>query len=191
MEHKYLILDSRGNAVARGISERNATGEIWRLRVDDGDIEQVMDHTLVILVGNTESVPALEGRIIRREGNVIFLEPVRTLKEKVRQNLRIPVRFVSYLYPVSGKWKGRVPIVSKDLSCGGLAFYCPRLLEIGEIVQVVIPVTTQPLLLNLRILRGQDMQADGYFFAGSFLNLVREEESMLCEAVFEIQIENS
>lgn len=191
MASKYLILDSRGKAVARGVSEQAPTEKLWRLRIDGGEIDSVMSHTNVTLVGDSEAVPALEGQILRREGNVIFVEPVRPLEETVRQNLRIPVRFVSYLYPVSGQWKGRVPIVSFDLSCGGLAFFCPRQLEVQEITEVVIPVTAQPLVLPMRILRSQPTEEEGFFYAGRFINLVREEESMIREAVFGLQLMGS
>lgn len=118
----------------------------------------------------------------------VYLEPVRRLGEDVRKNLRIPVRFVSYLYPVSGRWKGRVPIVSKDLSCGGLAFYAPRSLEVGEMVQVVVPVTSRPLVLPMRILRSERASDGEYVYAGCFVGMVREEESMVREAVFSIQL---
>lgn len=132
MTYQYLILDSRGNAVAHGVSQQDPAQKTWCLLVKDGDIDRVMSHTYVSLVGSAENVPGLEGRIVRRDGNRVYLEPIRPLGEDVRKNLRIPVRFVSYLYPVSGRWKGRVPIISKDLSCGGLAFYCPRPLEVDE-----------------------------------------------------------
>lgn len=191
MTYKYLILDSRGNAVAHAVSQQDPAGKTWCLQVEDGDIDRVMSHTFVSLVGSAENVPGLEGRIIRREGNRVYLEPVRPLGEDVRKNLRIPVRFVSYLYPVSGTWKGRVPIVSKDLSCGGLAFYCPRTLEIQETVQVVIPVTTQPLVLPLQILRAQARPDGENIYAGRFVGLVREEESMVREAVFGLQLQNN
>lgn len=191
MANKYLILDSRGNAVARGISEQAPTEKLWRLRIDDGEIDSVMNHTNITLVGDSEAVPALEGKIVQQEENVILVEPVRRLEESVRQNLRIPVRFASYLYPVSGQWKGRVPIVSFDLSCGGLAFFCPRQLEVGEITEVVIPVTSQPLVLPMRILRLKSSQEEGFFFAGRFINLVREEENMVREAVFSLQLHSS
>ena len=188
MAYQYLILDSRGNAVAHGISQQPPSGKLWCLLIDDGDIEHVMSHTNVSLVGSAESLPGLGGRIVRREGNRVYLEPVRRLGEDVRKNLRIPVRFTSYLYPVSGQWKGRVPIVSRDLSCGGLAFYCPRRLEVGETVQVVVPVTSRPLVLSMRILRGGQTCDGESFYAGCFTDMVREEESMVREAVFSIQL---
>ena len=186
---KYLMLDSRGDAIARGILERITDGELWRLRVTEGTADEVMGHNNISLVGDAENSPALEGRIVQREGDVVFVEPVRRLEESVRQNLRIPVRFVTYLYAVSGGWKGRVPIVTNDLSCGGLAFFCPRKLEVGEIVEVVITVTSQPLVLTMRILHTRPGHTEGDFYAGAFVDLVREEESMVREAVFSIQLQ--
>ena len=188
---KYLMLDSRGDAIARGLLERVTDGELWRLRVTEGSADEVMGHNNISLVGDTENSPALEGRIVRREGDVVFVEPVRQLEESVRQNLRIPVRFVTYLYAVSGDWKGRVPIVTNDLSCGGLAFFCPRKLEVGEIVQVVITVTSQPLVLTMRVLHTRPGHTEGDFYAGAFVDLVREEESMVREAVFSIQLQKN
>lgn len=191
MAYKYLILDSRGSAVAHGISEQAPGEKIWRLKIDDGDIERVMSHTNVSLVGNSDAVPALEGKIIRREGNLIYLEPVRPLEESVRKNLRLPVRFSSFLYPVSGHWKGREPVVSYDLSCGGVAFYCARRLEVGELAQLVVPVTAQPLVLLLKILRFQPTLDKDCFYAARFTGLIREEENMVREAVFSLQLQKN
>lgn len=191
MAYKYLILDSRGNAVAHGISDYDPKQAKWRMVVDDGDLEEVAKHTNLRLVGNSDAVPALEARIVQREGNVIVLEPLRRLEQSLRRNLRIPVRFISYLYPRSGSWKGRVPIISKDLSCGGLAFYCPRPLEIGEAVQTVIPVTSQPLLLDMEILRCYSKPGEDYLYAARFSYLLREAESMVREAVFSLQIKGN
>lgn len=191
MAGKYLILDSHGNAVARGTSEHDPVGNVWKLHIEDGNVQRVMSHACISLVGDSEAVPALEGKVLRWEGDTVFLEPIRPLGEAVRKNLRIPVRFVSYLYPVSGNWRGRVPIVSRDLSCGGVAFFCPRPLEIGETAQVVIPVTAQPLVLTLRILRIQSTREGETFYAARFIDLLREEESMVREAVFNLQLKNS
>lgn len=191
MAYKYLILDSRGNAVAHGTSEYSPQGHQWKMVIDDGDLEEVAKHTFISLVGNSDAVPAMEGKIVRREGNVIVLEPIRPLEQSLRKNLRIPVRFVSYIYPRSGRWKGRVPIVSNDLSCGGLAFFCPRPLEVGERVQVVIPVTAQPLLLDMEVLRRSSGPEEECLYAAKFVSLLREEESMVREAVFSLQLKKN
>lgn len=191
MAYKYLILDSRGNAVAHGTSDYDPKGAKWRMVIDDGDLEEVAKHTNLRLVGNSDAVPALEARIVHRDGNIIELEPLRALGKSLRQNLRIPVRFDSYIYPKSGDWRGREPIVSADLSCGGLAFFCSRLLKVEEQVEVVIPVTAQPLLLDMDILRCNPGQGDGYVYAGQFVSPLREAESMVREAVFSLQLKGN
>ena len=76
----------------------------------------------------------------------------------------------------------------QDLSCGGLAFFCPRPLEVGERVQVVVPVTAQPLLLDMEILRCSTGPGEECLYAAKFVSLLREEESMVREAVFSLQL---
>lgn len=187
MAYKYLIFDSRGNLVAHATSEYAPKGSEWRMVIDDEDVEEVAKHSFLCLVGDSDAVPATEGRILRWEGKAVVLEPVCPLEQKVRQNLRVPVRFISYLYSGSGSWKGRVPIVSCDLSSGGLGFFCPRPLQVGERVQVVIPVTSNPLLLDMEILRCRSGPGEDLLYAGKFLSMLREGESMVREAVFHLQ----
>lgn len=191
MTYKYLILDSRGDAVAHGISEYAPQQAEWRMTIDDGDLEEIAKHTNLELVGNSDAVPALEVRIVRREGKTIVVEPVRPLEQSLRRNLRIPVRFDSFIYPKSGKWKGRAAIVSRDLSCGGLGFYCTRPLEEQELVQVVIPVTNQPLLLDMEILHWRAGVEGAPLYSARFPSLLREEESMVREAVFSLQLQGT
>ena len=187
MSHHYLLIDSRGDPVAHAVSENGPEEHLWRIRVDAGDLKRVLSHEYVSLVSTSERIPAAEGRIVSRDGELITVEAVRELGEEVRRNLRMPVRFESFLYPVSGSWKGRAPILSNDLSCGGLAFFCARPLEVGEVVQVVIPVTSRPLLVELRVLRQRPSGEPIPLYAGAFTDQGHEEEMLLREAVFSIQ----
>ena len=172
MRHQYLMIDSRGNPVAHGTSDDGLEKSVWEIQVDSGDIKRVLSHEYVI----------------RRDGNIISVESVRRLGEDVRRNLRMPVRFESYLYPVSGEWKGRLPILSNDLSCGGISFFCARTLAEGEIVQIAVPITAQPLLLNIKVLRQRPSGEPIPLFAAAFEELVHEEEKMIREAVFSLQL---
>lgn len=188
MTYKYLILDSRGEPVARGSSEDGPDRPVWQLEIDSGDIKNVLSHEYVSLVSTSEKVPAMEGRIMDRRGNVVSVQSVRELGEEVRRNLRMPVRFESFLYPVSGAWKGRVPILSNDLSCGGVAFFCARHLERGETAQIVIPVTTQPLLVDIKVLRERPSPEPIPLYAAEFVDMIHDQETMIREAVFSIQL---
>ena len=188
MTYKYLILDSRGEPVAHGVSEDGPNQPVWELEIDSGDIKRVLSHEYVSLVGTSEKVPAMEGRIMDRQGNVVSIQSVRELGEDVRRNLRMPVRFDSYLYPRSDAWKGRVPVLSNDLSCGGVAFFCAHKLEPGEMDQIVIPVTSQPLLVDIKILRERPSPEPIPLYAAAFTDLIHDQETMIREAVFSIQL---
>lgn len=188
MAYKYLVLDSLGRPVARCMSPEGLDAPVWRLEASDEDLERILSHKNVTLVGTSEKWAAAEGRIVRHAGNQVWVEAVRELDGTVRENLRIPVQFQSFLYPVSGGWKGRWHILSRDLSCGGVAFYCAHDLKNGEIAQIVVPVTSQPLLLKLKILHQRPSTEAIPLYAAEFVDLLREEESMIREAVFNIQL---
>ena len=119
MRYRYLLVDSRGSPVAHVASDDGPDQPVWRVRAEDGDLKRILSHEYVSLVGVSEGLPAMEGRVSDFRGNVVSIVPVRALGDEVRRNLRIPVRFESFLYPVSGAWRGRSPILSNDLSCGG------------------------------------------------------------------------
>ena len=69
-------------------------GKEWKMVIDDDDVEEAAKHSYLSLVGDSDAVPAMEGRILRWEGKTVVLEPVRPLEQKDRQNLRVPARFV-------------------------------------------------------------------------------------------------
>ena len=68
MRHQYLMIDSRGTPVAHGTSDDGLEKSVWEIQVDSGDIKRVLSHEYVSLVSSSEKVPAMEGRIIRRDG---------------------------------------------------------------------------------------------------------------------------
>ena len=107
-----------------------------------------------------------------------------------RRNFRVPVQVNSFLYPVDGSWKGRRAIETIDLSCGGIAFYSDSGMNIGDLAEVVIPITTNPLLLQIKLLRKDEVIAERARYAAKFVELQPEEDQMICEAVFNVQLQN-
>lgn len=187
---KYIIADSQSNPLARAILESTPDAPTLRIKVLDGGVKNVLEHEVVQLIGLSDGAPALTGRLLHREGDSLQLEPLAALGDKVRQNLRVPVRFDSFVYPVTGSWKGRFPITCHDLSCGGIAFFCEHTFQAGEVVELVIPITEQPLLVKSKILRTRPSNSEIPLYASEFVELVHGMESMLREAVFGRQILN-
>lgn len=189
MERLYLILDSQGEALAHGVLESAPTAEVLQLRILNGEVEQVTAHRELQLIGMDDGSPNRIGIIIKERGDRIVIQPTAALAAAARENLRIKTSFRSVIYPLSGKWTGRRDIRAKDLSCGGVAFHCSQSLELGEAVELVLPVTDEPLILKaqiLRILSSQPPAPPAY--ASKFIGLIPDEEALIRKAVFSIQI---
>lgn len=186
---KYLLVDSRQAPLARAVLESSAQAQNWQIRILDDKIDEVMKHELVQMVSMVDGAPSLLGRIIRNRGDRIVVEPLHPLEESLRQNLRMPVRFESFIYPLSGKWTGRRTVQSLDLSCGGIAFYSEQVLEDREQVEVVIPITGQPLVLRCEVIRQRPSSRSAeLLYACKFVDLCEGEERMVREAVFGVQL---
>lgn len=192
MPYRYMILDSRNTAVARGYLESPPDSPVWYIKVLDGAEEKVMEHEYLQLVSMEENAPAKMGRILRCKNNVVVLEPMKDLDEAIQRDLRVEVKFNTFLYPLSGDWKGRRYAISRDLSCGGIAFFCGEPLQEKERLEIVIPITTNPLVLKLQILRRRTSNSEIPLFSAKFIDMVHEEEAAVREAVFgqQIKIQN-
>ena len=103
----------------------------------------------------------------------------------------MPVCFDTCIYPLTGRGKGRRRIETNDLSCTGVSFFSEEPLKKGECLEIVIPVTSQPLLLHCEILKQRQSVKSSPLFAAKFIDICRDEETMLREAVFGIQLEQS
>ena len=187
----YLLLDSKGNPIARGRIQGSTGGPFWQIQVEDGKIDEILEHKRLKLLSITDSGPSYEGTIVRSRNDMIQLEVAKLDQDAgdMRKNLRVAVRFKSLIYPLSGSWTGRRPVESNDLSCGGVAFFTDHSLQVGEQLEIVIPVTSQPLVLKCQVLRLRPTErASSVLYAAKFVDMCEDEETVLREAVFNLQL---
>lgn len=193
INNRYILLDRTNAMLGQGRLESPPNADRLYVRVDsEAEAESLATHEIVQFVGINDTLPSLLGRIVGRRRDVLIIEKSESLSSSVRQNLRIPVRFDSHIYPLTGTWKGRRYIVSEDLSCSGIAFHCEDALEVGEQMEIVIPITAQPLVLRCQILRvlPQDDAQAPTLYAAKFIDMCNDEEVMTREAVFSTQLIN-
>lgn len=184
-----VLLDSTTSRVlARGSSDNPPEGRNIQLTVFEGDILAVVNADSIQIVPADEELHPKLGHVIQRKGDLVVLEVLRDLVgNEVRENLRMPVDFDTYLYPTGGQ-EGRWTAQGNDLSCGGISFYSNAPLAPGELIEVVIPITrTAPLLLTCQILRTRPEEGST-FYAAKFIDILNEQESMIREAVFTVQL---
>lgn len=185
-----MLMDSMSRVLAKGRLESKQE-TTWKVRITEGSVKEVLRTNKLQVVPTQEGQPAILGRVIDcDEGDVVTFTTLRELKEEsVRTNLRMPVDFTSYCYPLSGPSRARAAIRANDLSGGGISFYCTLAFQPGDIVEVVIPITrTAPLLVKCQVLRKGGSNGEYILYAAKFVDMIDEEESLVREAVFRAQI---
>lgn len=187
----YLILDSQNNALANGELASPPGTSPMRLNIQDNKVDDVMDHEVVILFSASSQELPIQCRILRQRGDTVLMEKIATLDPEIRRNLRVPVKFDTFLYPLpESSWTGRRSAQSIDLSCGGIAFYTDCTLEPHEQLEVVVTPTEEPVILHCEVLKKQELQSGRFMYATKFVDMCEDEEVVVREAVFSLQLQN-
>jgi len=180
-----LLLNSSSILLGRGLLQSPPNAPNMQIQVIDGLVDDLVQAGLLQAVPQDTANPPRLGRIILRRGNRIVLEPLRVLGDETRQNLRVPVDFESFVYPDGG---GRAVIKAENLSSSGVAFYTTCRFEPHDRFQIVIPITTEPLLVWGEILRHQPYTGPVSLYAAAFSDLINDEQVKIRQPVFSVQI---
>lgn len=189
-QNTYMLLDNWSKPLAKGILRSAPDAEVLQIEVLDGQVDLVAAHEYLQIVQMENNNRPMKCQLLRSRYDNVMLKPMEVLDPSLRENFRIPVCFDSYRYPADGTLRGRTAIQSIDLSCGGIAFYSAQGLAVGDIIEVVIPITEQPLILNCKILRVNELKTGIAMYAAKFENLCHDEEILVRRAVFSTQIQN-
>ena len=187
----YLILDSANTPLAHGKMETPPGSKPMRMLVLEAKVDNVMEHGEGNLVGMGSSDLPMRCRVLRQRGDRVLLEKLGTLDGELRRNLRVPVQFDTFLYPLDGAWTGRRTARSLDLSCGGIAFLAEDGLELHDRAEIVVVPTENPVLLRCEVLRKQEREGGPFFYATKFVDMCEDEEVAVREAVFSLQLQSS
>lgn len=188
MENIYLLLNEFDVPVARGRLLNSPDAPQLQVKLVEGQMESIEALTTLKLVGLTMDQPTLQGKILRCGSDSFILGEIAT-GASIRETLRVPVSFETLIYPVNVKWTGRRKVRMVDLSGGGIAFYCDEDMERGELIEVVIPITPEPLVLRAQILRLKEKE-NRTIYAAKFVDMCYDEEKLVCEAVFAVQLKH-
>lgn len=185
----YLVMDRGSNLLAKAELLGEPDAEQLEIKITEGRAEDVEKAEIVQVIPSIAKEPVLMATILSRRAAVVTVEPLRQLGSEVRRNFRMPVAFDSYVYylPLGG----RAPFRSVDLSCGGIAFETEAELEPGELCEVVVPMTAEgPLIVRTEILRANPVSETARRYGAKFSDIIDDEEALLREAVFNIQLES-
>jgi len=181
-------MNSASYMLARAELQSPPDANNMQMQIVEGKTDEVVAAEVVQAVPVDKDLSVQLGKVILRRGNLIVLEPLRRLGAEVRQNLRMPVDFDTFIYPQRG---GRAQARAIDLSCGGIAFSSELFLRNEEVFEIVIPVTAGgPLIVNAGVLRQTPSTTYTRTYAAKFVDLINDEEALIREAVFSVQLQN-
>lgn len=181
----YLLMDSNSRLLARGTHHEFESQYLF-FTIFEGELRSLENAKVVQIVPQDKSLPPQMTRYAGFRNGIVALEPMREAGAAMRKNFRVPVTFQSFVYPVG---RPRSALRSVDLSCGGIAFHSSCVLSTDEVFEIVVPLLSEePLLLHAQALRGRTDPGKGNFYACKFVDLIDDEETLLREAVFAIQI---
>ena len=186
VDNIYLLLNEFNVPVARGRLLNSVDAPQVQVKLVEGQIEAIKELSMLKLVGLTMDQPSLQGKVLRCGSDSFVLGEIAS-GASIRETLRVSVNFETLIYPVDVTWTGRRKVRLEDLSGGGLSFVCTEKMERGSCVEVVIPITPEPLVVKAQILRVKE-QGEQTFYAAKFVDICYDEEKLICEAVFAVQL---
>lgn len=183
-----MLLSSASALLGRGILKSKPDDPEIRVTMTSGDPYAIPVSEVLQVVPTVGDHPPLVGRLIHSRDDDLTLEHLRGIGAAMRKSFRMPVDFESFFYYKSG---GRAPLRALNLSCGGVAVCSAAALEVGDICEIVIPITLEgPLILDCEILRSQPYGGPIQSYAAKFVDLIPDQEAMLQEAVFQTQMDS-
>ena len=185
-----LLLNRDSMLLARGEMKSAPDDPHIEIELISGEGEKIESADIVQVVPSDKTARPRMGRYVMHRDDRVVLKPMRAFGAALRENFRVPVFFESFIYPREG---GRAVFHSLDLSCGGIALYCNRSFDVGEVFEVVIPITAEgPLLLDCEVLRAAPFEGNAAWkYAAKFVDLINDQEAALREAVFQLQVQTA
>lgn len=194
---KYLVLDLHNKPLAhcRLVQEGDAGRRTFTF-VGSCTNDLTQYELVQIISLNAEVFTAWAGRVENQRKNQFIFQPTTVASEGLRRNLRVDLRFTTYLYslqPIRPRAMPRIPVLTYDISCGGIALFAARKLAVGDAYSIVIPLIRTPLMLPIRVLRTRQVtihELTHTLYACEFYDLLPQEEALLRETIFDYQLKH-
>lgn len=192
---QYLILDCDQSSLTTGTMRTPANAEIIELEIPDGDSELLEGEQQLQFIGYSPNTPSFLGEIVRIRSSRVSVRYLQRLGEVSEETLQVEHHFDSFVYPISGDWKGRYPISVSRLGCGGISFTSDYVLKSREMIEVVIPVKDgEALLLCGKIVYPTSADAPSntlpYQYKLKFISGVEDMEVLVRKEVMYRQIKH-
>lgn len=185
---EYLILDEYQSSVTRGILRTPITAPMLEFEIPEADVRRLEGLQELQFLGVDERAPSFKGTVNRRRGTRMAVVRGADLGDDPLDSLRVPYTVDTFAYPVSGSWKGRCVIKTKDLSCGAVLFDCEKSLAMQEVVEVAIVVREGAMLVHAKVINHLHNTDGSNQYVAKFISGVAEVEQTIRKEVLYLQL---
>ena len=128
-----------------------------------------------------------DGLINSMSNGKIVLENVRNIGPILHRDVRVAYFSDSSISYETEDGEYKIDIQIKDISSGGMCFYCSLDLDMNIIYESVIEWVSTPIVVKLKLLRKEIDDNGKTSYGCKFLDLYPDEESLLRAGVYYIQ----
>lgn len=156
------------------------------------DVKQIRDKGTLYFKSLEKYDQIYRGSIEYIDGNAVFFKDFENISDELKNDLKVDyVNKTKITFLDEDDEEVVMPVVMKDISRGGVCFFTLESLKVGQILEMVLEFTKEPLPVKLEIIRRERYPKDPHYYYGcKILTLNIVEESMLKQAIFRIDIEN-
>ena len=191
-QEKYAILSENNDMVLCEAILIDQHGSKMTLKIVD-DVNVLRGLKSVKFHKMQSYAEVYQGEIAEIKGdNVLFNEVVNIsaqMRTEIKIKIRVDTNLIKLFPPEEQKVPVAVPIVTNDISCGGIGFVSKADFDKEGTYEVVIPITSPPTVIDLAIMRKEfQPEQNQYVYGSKFLDLDIVEERMLRKAIFKVQM---
>ena len=191
-QEKYAVLSENSDMVLCEAILIDQHGSKMTLKIVD-DVNVLRGLKSVKFHKMQSYAEVYQGVIAEIKGdNVLFNEVVNIsaqMRTEIKIKIRVDTNLIKLFPPEEQKVPVAVPIVTNDISCGGIGFVSKADFDKEGTYEVVIPITSPPTVIDLAIMRKEfQPEQNQYVYGSKFLDLDIVEERMLRKAIFKVQM---
>ena len=191
-QEKYAVLSENSDMVLCEAILIDQHGSKMTLKIVD-DVNVLRGLKSVKFHKMQSYAEVYQGEIAEIKGdNVLFNEVVNIsaqMRTEIEIKIRVDTNLIKLFPPEEQKVPVAVPIVTNDISCGGIGFVSKADFDKEGTYEVVIPITSPPTVIDLAIMRKEfQPEQNQYVYGSKFLDLDIVEERMLRKAIFKVQM---
>lgn len=201
MKEVYKKIDIFNEEYGVFISSSNINSTSSRITLFGDDLDIIAHHTVVEIIGYSEDgIIRMNGRVTLSTSAQLNMDIIESEGKKERRNfLKVKTKFkiiILRAYSLGKSNKSLMindSIVTRDLSLGGICFYSNKTFFTNQRLLIDFHHLRSNFIAEALVLRKvHEKHKDGfrYKYGCKFINLDNEQQRVLCEYVFRVQIEN-